>query len=122
MNEHLLRANINLTDEQHMMRIDEHFEDSFLILFNGEPIGLVKLGLLTDRFHIRQLQILNEFCNIGIGSKVLSLIKEKAKQRSLPITLNVLLENPAKRLYEREGFVIEGQNDIEYQMRWDEGG
>ena len=81
MTEHLLKANIKLTDEQHMMRIDEHFADSFIILFNGEPIGLVKLGVLSDRLHIRQLQILGEFCNIGIGTKVLNLVKEKARQR-----------------------------------------
>ena len=118
MTDHLLKADITLTDEQHMMRIDEHFADSFLILFNSEPIGLVKLGVLSDRLHIRQLQILGEFCNIGIGSKVLNLIKDKARQRALPITLNVLLENPAKRLYLREGFKIEGQNELEYQMRW----
>ncbi|XQW83767.1 GNAT family N-acetyltransferase [Thalassotalea piscium] len=118
MNEHLHAAGITLNDEQHLQRIDEFFEDSFLIKYNQRSIGLVKLALLPERLHLRQLQLIPEFHNGGIGGKVLSLIKMKAKERELPITLNVLLDNPAKRLYEREGFIVEGQTDLEYQMRW----
>mgnify|MGYP000563144933 CR=1 FL=1 len=118
MNEHLHAAGIKLNDEQHLQRIDEFFEESFLIKYNSKSIGLVKLGMLSDRLHIRQLQIMPEFHNVGIGSKVVGLIKKKALERSLPVTLNVLLENPAKRLYERQGFFVEGQTDLEYQMRW----
>lgn len=53
---------------------------------------MVKLGLLPDRLHIRQLQILPEFHNGGIGSKVVTLVKQKASERLLPVTLNVLLK------------------------------
>lgn len=118
MNEHLQAAGITLNDEQHLQRIDEFFQESFLIKYNDKNIGVVKLGMLPDRLHIRQLQIMPEFHNSGIGSKVVSLIKQKAVERILPVTLNVLLENPAKRLYEREGFITEGQTQLEYQMRW----
>ncbi|GHE78614.1 GNAT family N-acetyltransferase [Thalassotalea profundi] len=118
MDKHLHAAGLKLNDEQHLQRIDEFFEESFLIKYNNKNIGLVKLGMLTDRIHIRQLQIMPEFHNAGIGSKVVRLIKKKAVERTLPVTLNVLLENPAKRLYEREGFITEGQTELEYQMRW----
>ena len=118
MDEHLHAAGIDMNDEQHLVRIDEFFQESFLIQYNNNPIGLVKLALLPDSLHIRQLQILPEFHNQGVGSNVLLLIKKKAIERQLPITLNVLLQNPAKRLYEREGFIVEGNTNLEYQMRW----
>lgn len=118
MNEHLHAAGLKLNDQQHLQRIDEFFQESFLIKYNDKNIGLIKLGMLPDRLHIRQLQIMPEFHNGGIGSKVVALVKQKALERGLPVTLNVLLENPAKRLYEREGFITEGQTDLEYQMRW----
>lgn len=118
MTDHLLAAGITLTDAQHLVRIDEFFQESFIIHYNKQQIGLVKLGILPASLHIRQLQILPEFHNGGIGSKVIALIKQKAIARGLPISLNVLLDNPAKRLYEREGFIVEGQTVLEYQMRW----
>ncbi|GAA5140151.1 GNAT family N-acetyltransferase [Thalassotalea piscium] len=118
MGQHLAAAGINLSDDEHLQRINEFFQESFVIQYNGKSIGVVKLGLLPDRLHIRQLQILPEFHNGGIGSKVVTLVKQKASERLLPVTLNVLLKNPAKRLYDREGFIVEGQSDLEYKMRW----
>jgi len=118
MTEHLSAAGLALSDEQHFERIDEFFAESHLILLNEQAIGVLKLGVLQDRLHIRQLQILPKFHNRGIGTNVIELIKRKATERSLPITLNVLLANPAKKLYQRAGFVVEGENELEYQMRW----
>jgi ribosomal protein S18 acetylase RimI-like enzyme len=116
MGEHLIVAGLNLSDQQHLERISEYFADSSIILMNKQPIGLIKLGVLADKLHIRQLQISPQFQGKGIGGKVLVLVKEKSKQLKLPLTLNVLLANPAISLYLRHGFVVTGQNELEYQM------
>lgn len=118
MTGHLAKAGIVLSDEQHFERIDEFFSDSHIIYKDDEKIGLVKFALLEDRLHIRQFQITPAFHNFGIGSRVLTLLKKKAQERNLAITLNVLLENPALKLYQRQGFVIENETQLEYQMRW----
>ena len=118
MTEHLAKAGIHMSDVQHLQRITEYFDDSHLILKDNQIIGLLKLGVLPLSFHIRQLQILPEFHGFGIGSKVLELVKKKAEEANLAITLNVLLKNPAKNLYLRQGFVVVGENELEYQMRW----
>ena len=120
MGQHLIDAGIAMSDEQHIVRIKEFFLDSNIIYGNNEPIGLIKLGLFTDRIHIRQFQMLNQYQNKGIGKQVLLLIQQKASKKNLKITLNVLLKNPAKALYERCGFLIEGENALEYQMYWQE--
>lgn len=116
MGEHLVAAGLNLSDRQHLERVNECFGDSSIILMNKQPIGLIKLGVLADKLHIRQLQISPQFQGKGIGGKVLVLVKEKSKQLKLPLTLNVLLANPAISLYLRHGFVVTGQNELEYQM------
>ncbi|WP_159819440.1 GNAT family N-acetyltransferase [Colwellia sp. 20A7] len=122
MSKHLANAKIKLTSEQHLDRVKEHYYDSHIILRDRKPIGLLKLGIVSlnntsKSLHIRQLQILPEYQGKGIGSKVLTVVKKKALQLQLPITLNVLLKNPARGLYLRHGFQIEGKNKIEFQMR-----
>jgi GNAT superfamily N-acetyltransferase len=121
MSKHLAKAKIKLTNEQHLERIKENYYDSHIILRDRKPIGLLKLGVVSLKgtkksLHIRQLQILPEYQGQGIGSKVLAVVKKRALQLQLPITLNVLLKNPARGLYLRHGFQIEGKNKLEFQM------
>ncbi len=121
MSKHLAQAKIKLTNEQHLERIKENYYDSHIILRDRKSIGLLKLGVValkgtTKSLHIRQLQILPEYQGQGIGSKVLTVVKKRALQLQLPITLNVLLKNPARGLYLRHGFQIEGKNKLEFQM------
>ena len=122
MSAHLVKAKIKLTNEQHLERIKDHYYDSHIILRDRKPIGVLKMGVIsangpTKSLHIRQLQILPEFQGKGIGSKVLQVVKKRALRLQLPITLNVLLKNPARALYLRHGFQIEGKNKLEFKMR-----
>jgi ribosomal protein S18 acetylase RimI-like enzyme len=122
MSAHLVKAKIKLTNEQHLDRIKEHYYESHIILRDRKPIGVLKMGVValndtSKSLHIRQLQILPDFQGEGIGSKVLTVVKKRALQLQLPITLNVLLNNPARGLYLRHGFQIEGKNKLEFQMR-----
>jgi ribosomal protein S18 acetylase RimI-like enzyme len=118
MDDHLITAGIVLNDQQHMQRIDEFFSDSHLILRNNQRIGLLKLGMFSDRIHIRQFQLLPDCHGLGIGSLILNMLKRKAITKQVSITLNVLLDNPAKELYLRHDFVVTGVNELEYAMRW----
>jgi len=119
MTEHLQHAGFYFSDDDHLNRIHEFFNDSHIITNNKENIGLIKLGLFKDRLHIRQFQILPAFHRMGIGSYVLNVVKKKAQTLQLPITLNVLLDNPAKALYLKHGFYVEQQGKLEYKMQWD---
>lgn len=119
MTEHLKMAGYYFSEQDHLDRIKELFSDSHIITNNKESVGLIKLGLLADRIHIRQFQILPTLHGLGIGSYVLDVVKKKAIEHKLPITLFVLLNNPVKSLYLRHGFYVEEQLEKEYKMRWD---
>lgn len=118
MQEHLLTAGLVYSDQQHLARITEFFEDSYIICFGDVAIGLIKLAQAKDKWHIRQLQIAHEFQGKGLGRKLLALLQDKASQQQVAISLNVLFKNPALKLYKRAGFVVVGKNALEYQMLW----
>jgi GNAT superfamily N-acetyltransferase len=77
----------------------------------------VSLNGTEKSLHIRQLQILSTYQGKGIGSKVITVVKKRALQLQLPITLNVLLKNPARGLYLRHGFEVTNKNKLEFQLR-----
>ena len=122
MGKHLTFAGIKTSDELHTQNVKEAYYESQIILRNRQPIGLLKMAVValnhtTKSLHIKQFQLLPKYQSKGIGSYVLLIIKKKALLLQLPITLNVLLRNPAKALYIRNGFQIEGKTKLEYKMR-----
>lgn len=116
MNAHLKKAGITMDAAMHLARVEEFYHDSHIILHNRKPIGLLKLGVMTKSLHIRQFQILPEYQGKGIGTQAIKVVKKKALHLGLPITLNVLIDNPARALYLRNGFQIKSKNKYEYQM------
>ncbi|QOL24303.1 GNAT family N-acetyltransferase [Thalassotalea sp. LPB0316] len=117
MTEHLAKAGIVMDDVRHLARIDEFFSDSMIIEYKNVSIGVIKLGKFSDRLHIRQLQIMPKYQGKGVGAKVIQQVIKRAVALNLPVSLYVLKQNPAKRLYQRLGFVIESETDLEYFMK-----
>jgi len=122
MGKHLTFSGINTSNESHTKSVKENFYESQIILRDRKPIGLLKMAVValnntTKSLHIKQFQLLPTYQNKGIGSYVLLVVKKRALLLQLPITLNVLRSNPAKTLYLRHGFQIEGKTKIEYKMR-----
>jgi GNAT superfamily N-acetyltransferase len=121
MTKHLLDAGIRMSNDEHLVRIKEFYYQSHIILVDRKPAGVLKLGVITQKnmdksLHIRQLQIMPAFQGKGIGSMVLGVVKKRALQLCLPITLNVLLKNPARALYLRHGFQVVSKNKVEFQL------
>ncbi|WP_405917316.1 GNAT family N-acetyltransferase [Streptomyces sp. NBC_00728] len=82
----------------------------------GRPVGYIRLGFPTPlacNAHVRQilgLAVAEEARGAGVGRALLRAVREEARrQGARRITLRVLGHNtPARRLYESEGFVVEG--------------
>lgn len=121
MSEHLDAAGFDMNKAKHIARIKEAFTDSHIILVKDTPVGLIKLGLIAENLHIRQFQIMPHVQNKGIGTQVLKVVKAQGIKLKRNVSLNVLLKNPAKILYEKHGFIVVGQNELEYQMKYIHG-
>lgn len=100
----------------------EYFKKKFdvnkikLITFNNQNIGMLETEKTKNNIHIEEIQLLPEYQGKGIGTKVLQDIIEDAKQKKVNLDLRVMKINPAKKLYERLGFVIVGETETHYLM------
>jgi len=56
--------------------------------------------------------------NLGVGSILLKQLIERARMSKKLFKLRVLRVNPARRLYERHGFVVSHSTDHHHHMVW----
>jgi ribosomal protein S18 acetylase RimI-like enzyme len=87
-------------------------ENLQILLKDGKPCGYTVIEENTDHIRIQELVLRPEFQKTGIGTIVLKEVFEDARAKHVPIKLNVLHENEARRLYARMGFVECGGNDV----------
>ncbi|OXC74895.1 GNAT family N-acetyltransferase [Caballeronia sordidicola] len=77
-----------------------------IIRCNGDDIGCVALVDETAVVVLKTLYILPAHQNRGIGTALMQRIIERADAGKKSIQLRVLRVNPARRFYERHGFVV----------------
>jgi GNAT superfamily N-acetyltransferase len=85
-----------------------------IIQHEGEDIGCVALEDRADHLDLKKLYVLPAFQNRGIGTTVLGAILAAGK----PIRLRGLSVNPARRFYERMGFVVTWSTRERNSMEW----
>jgi ribosomal protein S18 acetylase RimI-like enzyme len=82
----------------------------------GAPIGRLRVVDSADRLEVAGLQLLPSAQSHGIGTAVLLQLAADAAPWAL--TLGVEKDNPrARALYERLGFVPDGQTETEHRLR-----
>lgn len=90
------------------------------IVYNGKPIGACGLKKITktDAEYWGYIGE-KEYWGKGFGKLILTAMIDKAKELGLSsVYLKVITDNPrAISLYNRLGFEIESENDIEISMR-----
>ncbi|MEU5885256.1 GNAT family N-acetyltransferase [Streptomyces sp. NPDC047461] len=90
--------------------------DHLVAELDGALVGYIRLGFPTPlacNAHVRQIQglvVAEEARGAGVGRALLRAAQEEARRLGARrITLRVLGHNaPARKLYESEGFVVEG--------------
>ncbi|NEA62137.1 GNAT family N-acetyltransferase [Streptomyces sp. SID12488] len=94
------------------------------VVGDGLVVGYVKLGRptpLASNAHVRQIQglaVTDEARGMGVGRLLIRAAVAEARRRgALRLSLRVLGPNtPARRLYESEGFVVEGVQPREFLL------
>jgi GNAT superfamily N-acetyltransferase len=87
-----------------------------IVLLDGEPIGCLKVRHTPVAVHLDRVFLLPPFQRRGIGTRLIQEQIGVAAAKDLPLRLQLLRVNPARRLYERLGFRLTGQTGTHYLM------
>ncbi|MGF6812469.1 ribosomal protein S18 acetylase RimI-like enzyme [Paraburkholderia sp. Clong3] len=117
MTEHLARAGEPTDDDAHRARLLHRYDAAQVVCIDGAPAGLLKAHRNDVEWFVVQLQIAPALQGRGIGEQALRTILRAAAAEALPVSLQVLKGNPAKRLYDRLGFEIVGEDQTQFHMR-----
>ena len=89
----------------------EHWQANYtdttwdLILRDGIPIGRLYVSRWPDEIRIIDIALMPEYRNAGIGTHFFRELFEEADNSGRKVSIHVEMFNPARRLYERLGFV-----------------
>jgi GNAT superfamily N-acetyltransferase len=87
-----------------------------MVTFQRKVIGWLQVAENQTEVLLQQFFISPEYQGRGIGTVVLDRLLLEWDLRKKPIKLTVLKNNPARRLYERRGFVVVAEVGIKLEM------
>ena len=117
MTEHLARAGEPTGDAEYCPRMVHRYDAARVVCVDGVAAGLLKAHRTDSEWVVVQLQIAPSLQRRGIGERVLCIVLDAAEAEALPVRLQVIKGNPAKRLYDRLGFEVVGEDDQHFHMR-----
>ena len=94
--------------------------DSRIIILDGRPVGRMMVDRGESAILLRDIALLAEYRNAGIGSRLIQDLMKEAAAAGKPIELHVVSTSPAVRLYERLGFrSSNAEPEVAYlEMKW----
>ncbi|MFV8328246.1 GNAT family N-acetyltransferase [Flavobacterium sp. ZS1P14] len=84
-----------------------------------QKIGLLKIAAHQNSIEIIQVQIEPHHQGKGIAHKIIQSIIEKLSGEKTAVTLSVLKENRAKKLYDTIGFKVISENNESFVMKYE---
>lgn len=114
---HLVASGVEASPSERQQRVRARFECAQIILYSGEPVGLLKVVKDGSEWELMQIQLVPERQRTGWGTRIVQNLIAAARRAGASLTLTVLRANPARRLYERLGFVVVQEGPHSYDMR-----
>ncbi|MBI6898992.1 GNAT family N-acetyltransferase [Pseudomonas putida] len=118
------RAMLPYYREFDLLWIEEAFDEAWgwreqwLVVEDDRVLGFCSLSQDRQALYIRELHLLPEQRGRGVGGWVLEQLADWTAQRGLPwLRLMVFSSNPARRLYQRRGFVEVGMDECFVRMQ-----
>jgi ribosomal protein S18 acetylase RimI-like enzyme len=95
-----------------------HAQHQIIQAENNIPIGRLIVDRSSDSILIVDIALLPEYRGAGIGTAIIRDLMTEAAQTNRAISLHVEVFNPAMQLYDRLGFVKNGEQGIYHKMVW----
>lgn len=107
------------------VRVRQRFLDAFepqltrVIVVEGVDIGTIAVRPAAEAVWIEHFYLAPEWHGRGVGGAVLGATLAEARDDAspAPYRLNVLQGSGARRLYERHGFVVESEDEVDVFMK-----
>lgn len=118
----VMRADLERLGRYDSVRVRKRFLDAFVpahtrvIVADGEDAGLVAVRHEPDAVWLEHFYLAPHFQGMGIGREVLARIMGEGDSAK-PFRLNVLQGSPARRLYERHGFVLDHEDPVDVYLK-----
>jgi ribosomal protein S18 acetylase RimI-like enzyme len=96
---------------------ENYHDTSFdIIERDGIPIGRLYVARWHDEIRIVDIALMPEHRGVGLGAALLQELFDEGDRTGRPVTIHVEIYNPARRLYERLGFVLKEEKGIYHLM------
>jgi GNAT superfamily N-acetyltransferase len=108
-------------DQFQLTYFREHFvpEHLSIVVIDGADSGVIYVETRPADVFVGLVELHPRVQRRGIGASLLRRVVEAAEARHVPVRLNVLKVNVgARRLYQRLGFVVVGETETHYDMRY----
>ena len=89
-----------------------------ILRHNEADTGWLQVEETRHVVHLQQLFVLPGMRNQGLGTAFLGWMKERADRKRKDLTLEVMVNNPARRLYQRLGFKELSETHHKITMRY----
>jgi GNAT superfamily N-acetyltransferase len=80
--------------------------DTSIVILDGRDIGWMQISERDTDYNLAQLQLLDDYCGLGIGTRLIGVLLDKAAREGRTVSLSVIRINRAIGLYKRLGFRI----------------
>ena len=93
-----------------------------VIEYDNSPVGRLRVVRTQASITLAGIQLLPTHQNRRIGSTLIEQLKREADLKQVPLLISVEKDNPrARRLYQRLGCHIVGQDEQEYHLEYRPG-
>ena len=87
-----------------------------LVLVDGEPAGRLYVDVWAREIRVVDIAMMPAYRGRGIGTILLQRVFDEGDAAGKPVSIHVEVFNPARRLYDRLGFVEKGTHGDVYVL------
>lgn len=116
MGPHVAASGVIHSEQDYLDRVLVSFELAWILQHEGQPVGLLKVSREGQDWELKQIQLGPALQGRGLGRRIIEAFLTEAERCRARVRLEVFKANPARKLYERLGFVIVGEHGALYEM------
>jgi GNAT superfamily N-acetyltransferase len=107
-------------DDAEKAKFAEFYEpdETSIIVLNGEPIGWLAVRRTSAGFDLEHLYISPSHQSAGVGAFLIGELVREAGEAGVPLRAATAKINPARRLFERLGFVATGDDEYKIYLQY----